>query len=193
MRVFLGAFSYFALIIGILAASDDAIKALAMVNQARQAHGVPGLAWDTGLEAYAQLWANEMASGRSRFEHAQGPNRPSQGENLYEQSAGQCDAAYDNPLQTGMHAWLSQEHFYTGQPITTGHEPWLHWVFVVYHDEDRMCEGVCLVGAIQVLRCVPIHARRKYRWAEAVLNRTVTEYTLTGRKFHVIDVKEGLE
>ncbi|KAG6089152.1 hypothetical protein E4U31_005565 [Claviceps sp. LM219 group G6] len=186
MRTFVGAFSCFALVIGILAASDDAIKALAMVNQARQAHGVPGLAWDTGLEAYAQFWANEMASGRSRFEHAQGPNRPSQGENLYEQSAGQCDAAYDNPLQTGMHAWLSQEHFYTGQPITTGHEPWLHWVFVVYDDEDRMCEGVCLVGAIQVLRCVPFHARRKYRWAEAVLNRTVTGHTLTERKFYVM-------
>ncbi|KAG6034864.1 hypothetical protein E4U41_006344 [Claviceps citrina] len=128
MKFSLGAYSCLAFSVhGILAGSDDAIQALAMVNQARQAKGVKPLAWDAGLVAYAQYWANEMASGRHPFEHAQGPNRPSQGENLYEQSAGQCDAAYDSPLQTGMHAWLSQEHLYTGQPITTGHEPWLHW------------------------------------------------------------------
>ncbi|KAG6007160.1 hypothetical protein E4U21_006263 [Claviceps maximensis] len=127
MIPFMGVFLCFALASGILAGSDDASKALAMVNQARQAKGIRPLAWDAGLVAYAQYWADEMASGRRAFEHAQGPDRPSQGENLYEQSAGQCDAAYDNPMQTGMHAWLSQEHLYTGQPITTGHEPWLHW------------------------------------------------------------------
>lgn len=127
MKFLLGAYLCSVLANGVFAGSDDAVNALAMVNLARQAKGIQPLAWDTGLAAYAQYWANEMASGRHPFEHAQGPNRPSQGENLYEQSAGQCDAAYDNPLQTGMHAWLSQEHLYTGQPITTGHESWLHW------------------------------------------------------------------
>ncbi|KAG5993961.1 hypothetical protein E4U54_003230 [Claviceps lovelessii] len=130
MKFSLRAYSCFALINGILAGSDDASKAFAMVNQARQAKGIQPLTWDAGLVAYAQYWANEMASGRRAFGHAQGPDRPSQGENLFEESAGQCDAAYENPLQTGMHAWLSQEHLYTGQPITTGHEPWLHWGMV---------------------------------------------------------------
>ncbi|KAG5952080.1 hypothetical protein E4U53_001681 [Claviceps sorghi] len=127
MKFLLGTCSCFAFVSGILAGSDDANRALAMVNQARQSKGIRPLVWDSGLAAYAQYWANEMATGRRPFEHAQGPDRPSQGENLYEESAGQCDAAYDNPLQTGMHAWLSQERLYTGQPITTGHEPWLHW------------------------------------------------------------------
>ncbi|QUC18671.1 uncharacterized protein UV8b_02912 [Ustilaginoidea virens] len=110
-----------------LAQSGDTIRALAIVNQARQAKGVQPLVWDANLTVYAQLWANEMASGRRPFEHAQGAYRPNQGENLYEQTAGQCDVAYDNPLQAAVHAWLSQEHLYNNQPIMTGHEPWLHW------------------------------------------------------------------
>lgn len=109
------------------AGSNDPSAALTIVNQARQAKGLQPLSWDVNLKAYAQLWANEMGTGRQPFEHAPPSYRPSQGENLYEQSNGQCDAAYDNPLQTAMHAWLSQERLYTGQPITTGHEPWLHW------------------------------------------------------------------
>ena len=115
----------------VIAAPDDPNNTLAIVNQARQARGVPPLIWDVNLTMYAQFWAGEMASGRQPFAHASGIYRPNQGENLYEQSAGQCDAAYDNPLQTGMRAWLSQERLYTGQPITTGHEPWLHWCEII--------------------------------------------------------------
>lgn len=109
------------------AGSDDPIAALTIVNQARAAKGLQPLLWDVNLKTYAQFWADEMASGRLPFEHAPAAYRPGQGENLYEQSAGQCDAAYNNPIQTAMRAWLSQEHLYTGQPITTGQEPWLHW------------------------------------------------------------------
>jgi uncharacterized protein YkwD len=98
-----------------------------MVNQARMAKGVQRLTWDDNLRTYAQLWANDMASGRRPFEHAPPPYRPGQGENMFELSTGQCDAAYGNPLQTAMRAWLSQERLYAGRPITTGHEPWLHW------------------------------------------------------------------
>lgn len=107
--------------------NDDMNKAIATLNQARQAKGVQPLAWDANLAAYAQFWANEMASGKAPFSHASGQYRPDQGENLYEEGAGQCDSTYDNPLQTAMRAWLSQERLYNNQPITTGHEPWLHW------------------------------------------------------------------
>ncbi|KEY66154.1 hypothetical protein S7711_05324 [Stachybotrys chartarum IBT 7711] len=68
-----------------------------------------------------------MASGRETFHHASGPYRPSQGEVIYEHSAGQCDSTYDNPLVSGMTAWLSQAPLYDNKPITTGQEPWLHW------------------------------------------------------------------
>lgn len=110
-----------------LSQNDDRSLAYSIVNQARQAKGVQPLAWSPDLAAYAQFWANQMASGLKPFSHATGPYRPQQGEVLYEQQSGQCDTAYDNPLQTAMHAWLSQEVLYDNQPITTGHEHWLHW------------------------------------------------------------------
>ncbi|OAA48719.1 Basic form of pathogenesis- protein 1 [Metarhizium rileyi] len=107
--------------------NEDPNAALTIVNQARQAKGIQPLVWNDNLETYAQFWANEMGSGRQPFAHAPISYRPNQGENMYEQSSGQYDSRYDNPLQTAMRAWLSQEHLYTGQPVTTGHEPWLHW------------------------------------------------------------------
>ncbi|KND95218.1 Pathogenesis-related protein 1B [Tolypocladium ophioglossoides CBS 100239] len=114
---------------GCLASSqnDDLNYAIGLVNQARQAQGLQPLSWDPNLAAYAQFWANEMASGQQPFAHATGQYRPNQGENLYERASGQCDSAYENPVQTAMRAWLAQASLYNGQPITTGHEPWLHW------------------------------------------------------------------
>lgn len=108
-------------------ASEDLGYALGMVNEARDALGIQPLSWDTTLAAYAQYWADAMASGQQPFAHATGQLRPDQGENLYEGASGQCDAAYDNPVQTAMRAWLNQASLYNDQPITTGHEPWLHW------------------------------------------------------------------
>lgn len=107
--------------------NDDLNYAIGLVNQARQAQGLHPLSWDPNLAAYAQFWANEMASGQQPFAHATGQYRPDQGENLYERASGQCDSAYENPVQTAMRAWLAQASLYNGQPITTGHEPWLHW------------------------------------------------------------------
>ena len=107
--------------------NDDLSYALAMVNRARMARGLRPLSWDPDLAAYAQVWANEMASGQQPYAHATGPYRPNQGENLYRRASGQCDGAYENPVQTAMRAWLAEGYLYGGQPITTGHEPWLHW------------------------------------------------------------------
>lgn len=106
---------------------EDLSRAFATLNQARLHNGVKPLSWSPDLAAYAQLWANMMASGQVPFEHASGPYRPEQGEVLYVQQAGQCDASYDTPIQSAMHAWLAQETLYDGKPIKTGHEPWLHW------------------------------------------------------------------
>lgn len=119
-------------IVGVAAAravaqADDLNLAFAALNQARLLNGVKPLNWSPDLTAYAQLWVNMMASGQVRFEHATGPYRPGQGEVLYVQTAGQCDVSYDIPFQSAMHAWLSQGPLYDGKPITTGHEPWLHW------------------------------------------------------------------
>lgn len=119
---------YFALLwTGVLSQSDDAIKAVAMINQARQTKGLQPLAWHPDLATYAQFWAERMGSNQEPFHHASGQLRPSQGETLYQEQSTQCDPAYDTPLQSAVNDWLGQALLYTGQPITTGQEPWLHF------------------------------------------------------------------
>lgn len=68
-----------------------------------------------------------MAAGLQPFGHASGQIRLQQGEVIYQQQFGQCDAAYDTPLQAGTRVWLAQASLYNDQPITTGQEHWLHW------------------------------------------------------------------
>lgn len=109
------------------AQSDNLVSAFNMVNQARGERLVKPLSWSPDLAAYAQLWANLMASGQVPFQHADGAYRPSQGEVLYVQEASGCHLSYDAPFQSAMHAWLAQAPLYDNKPITTGHEPWLHW------------------------------------------------------------------
>ncbi|KAL6809450.1 hypothetical protein GGI42DRAFT_317929 [Trichoderma sp. SZMC 28013] len=115
-----------------LAQADDRALALSLINQARQAQGIQPLVWNTNLASYAQYWANIMAAGQQPFSHAQGTYRPQQGETLFEYQSTQCDAAYDNPLQTAAHTWLAQASLYNGMPITDGHEPWLHWCMYLW-------------------------------------------------------------
>lgn len=109
------------------AQSDDANKAVAMINQARQSKGLQPLIWHPDLATYAQYWADRMGSNQEPFHHASGQLRPSQGETLFQEQSTQCDPAYDTPLQSGVTDWLSQEPLYNGQPISTGQEPWLHY------------------------------------------------------------------
>lgn len=111
----------------VTAQSDDLVSAFNMVNAARAEKLVKPLSWNADLAAYAKLWANLIASGKVPFEHATGDFRPQQGEVLYVQEATGCHPTYDAPFQSGMHAWLAQAPLYNNQPITTGHEPWLHW------------------------------------------------------------------
>ncbi|EGX90663.1 SCP-like extracellular [Cordyceps militaris CM01] len=111
----------------ISAQTDDLVAAFNMVNQARIERFVPPLSWNADLAAYSQLWANLLASNQVPFQHAAGAYRPSQGEVLYVQEASGCHPSYDAPFQSAMHAWLAQAPLYDNKPITTGHEPWLHW------------------------------------------------------------------
>lgn len=107
--------------------ADDLSLAFSMVNQARQTKGLQPLTWNPDLAAYAQYWANQMGAGLQPFSHAPPQLRPEQGENIYTHQSGQCDTAFDTPVQTGMYTWLAQESLYDGQPVTTGHEPWMHF------------------------------------------------------------------
>ena len=174
MKLFRGTTSLALLATICLASSqdNDLNYAIGLVNQARQAQGLRPLSWDPDLAAYAQFWANEMASGRQPFAHATGQYRPYQGENLYQRASGQCDGAYEYPVQTAMRAWLAQQSLYSGQPITTGREPWLHWctacsapvetaassllthnssVYVVDNHPHRLRESLRYLGGVQGL------------------------------------------
>ncbi|KAH7163112.1 CAP domain-containing protein [Dactylonectria estremocensis] len=82
--------------------ADDRSLALEMVNKAREAQGVAPLTWNSDLAAYAQFWALQMGVGAQPFSHAPSQLRPQQGENIYEHQSGQCDAAFDTPLQTAV-------------------------------------------------------------------------------------------
>lgn len=123
--------SYLVLLLFVLcaaaAAGNDTILAFEMLNQARANQGLQPMGWSLTLAAYADFWANEMASGREPFSHASGAYRPGQGENLYEEQSTECNPATSTPLETAMGVWLAQSVLYDGQPITTGQEPWLHW------------------------------------------------------------------
>lgn len=88
--------------------ADDLALAINMVNQARQSQGIPLLAWNPDLAAYAQFWANMMGAGQHNFSHAPPEYRPQQGETVYTHQSGQCDGAFDNPLQTAMWAWIAE-------------------------------------------------------------------------------------
>ena len=106
---------------------QDLGQAMDVVNRARAGQNVQPLSWSADLAAYAQLWANEMASGREPFEHSSGAYRPGQGENLYEAESTQCSDIDQAPMTAAMEAWLAQGASYDGQPVATGEETWLHW------------------------------------------------------------------
>lgn len=115
--------------------SDDISAAIGKINQARQTRGLQPLAWNGDLAAYAAFWANQMATGAVPFGHASGPYRPDQGETLFERQSTQCDLAYDTPLLTAANAWLAEGSNWNGQPISSGHESWLHWCMYSFFSE----------------------------------------------------------
>ncbi|KAK5990731.1 Pathogenesis-related protein 1B [Cladobotryum mycophilum] len=117
---------------------SDQSRSFDILNQARTDVGVQMLAWSPDLAAYAQYWANEMATDRQPFAHATGPYRPQQGETLYEQQSGQCHISYDTPLETAIRAWIGQAALYDGHPVTTGREPWLHWSQCVWSGSTQV-------------------------------------------------------
>lgn len=73
------------------AANPFARRLLAVHNQARDAAGVPRLAWSNELAREALAWAKVLA-GKGRMEHASETVRRGKGENLWMGSAGYYSA-----------------------------------------------------------------------------------------------------
>ncbi len=109
-----------------------AIELLEAHNEARDAVGVPRLAWSNRLAREAQEWAQELAR-QGRMVHADRSNRNGAGENLWMGSAGRYSA------QTMVDGFIAeQRHFTSGtfpQVSTTGN--WRdvgHYTQVIWRD-----------------------------------------------------------
>lgn len=92
---------------------QEANRVVRMHNDARAAAGVKTkLVWNNTLAAFAQQWANHLAS-TSSFKHRpnNGPWKQKYGENL---------AAYGgaNHLVNGIQLWINEKKFYNGQAVT---------------------------------------------------------------------------
>jgi hypothetical protein len=70
---------------GSMVAKEDAQSGLDFHNKIRKDVSVPPLQWSTELAAFAQLWANKLASGGCKLEHRPSSGKWAQlyGENIY--------------------------------------------------------------------------------------------------------------
>jgi hypothetical protein len=92
----------------------DAQTALDFHNKVRKDVGVPPLQWSTELSAFAQLWANKLASDGCKLEHRPGNGQWAQlyGENIYFGTAKGLSAL------DASKAWYNEIKDYTGEKLT---------------------------------------------------------------------------
>ncbi|CAI5488933.1 unnamed protein product [Closterium sp. Naga37s-1] len=83
-------------------------------NKARQEVGVPDLAWDDGVAATAQEWANELASKGCPLEHG---GAEGLGQNLYWLSPAGLTPEED---RGAVQSWVEEKADWTPSPIPDG-------------------------------------------------------------------------
>ncbi|CAI5497099.1 unnamed protein product [Closterium sp. Naga37s-1] len=83
-------------------------------NKARQEVGVPDLAWDDGVAATAQEWANELASKGCPLEHG---GAEGLGQNLYWLSPAGLTPQED---RGAVQSWVEEKADWTPSPIPDG-------------------------------------------------------------------------
>jgi len=114
--------------------AKDAQLVLDHHNRVRKEVGVPPLTWSKELAAFAQQWADQLAS-TGKFEHR--PNN-SYGENIFIGSGGYTvlDASKD---------WYSEKKGYTyskiGDDLSAG-----HYTQMVWKNTKQMGVGVAIAG-----------------------------------------------
>jgi pathogenesis-related protein 1 len=110
-------------------------------NQYRAEVGVPPLAWSPRLAAWAQDWADHLASSGCAFEHRS--DNP-YGENL---AAGPAESY---GVAEGVKAWYSEKQDYPGGPLRA--DTWgLHYTQMVWRSTTKVgcgkasCNGNLIV------------------------------------------------
>ncbi|CAI5988120.1 unnamed protein product [Closterium sp. NIES-64] len=94
--------------------SVDAAVILEEHNNARREVGVPDLAWDDGVAAAAQEWANHLASINCPLEHG---GAEGLGQNLYWLSPAGLTSEED---RGAVQAWVDEKVDWTPNPIPDG-------------------------------------------------------------------------
>lgn len=113
-------------------------------NKVRADVGLGPLRWDNGLAAFAQQWADHLASTQCRMKHRQ-PN--DYGENLFQGTAGHYTAL------DASKAWAEEKKDYRGGVIKEKNaKPVGHYTQMVWRDTKKvgcgeaMCNGTLLVA-----------------------------------------------
>ncbi|CAI5474208.1 unnamed protein product [Closterium sp. Yama58-4] len=109
----------------------DVAAILEVHNKARQEVGVPDLAWDDGVAATAQDWANQLAGRGCPMEHG---GAEGLGQNLYWRAPAGLTPEED---RMAVQAWVDERADWTPSPIPDGcadGKMCLHYTQVVWRD-----------------------------------------------------------
>ncbi|CAI5964520.1 unnamed protein product [Closterium sp. NIES-64] len=104
-------------------------------NKARQEVGVPDLAWDDGVAATSQEWANELASKGCPLEHG---GAEGLGQNLYWLSPARLTPEED---RGAVQSWVEEKADWTPSPIPdrcADGKMCGHYTQVVWHDTTHV-------------------------------------------------------
>ena len=112
-------------------------------NKVRHDVGVGPLRWSPRLAAYAQRWADELASTTCRMQHRA---RPRFGENLFIGTAGHYRAVH------AAKAWEEEKPLYKGGALTKSNwKPAGHYTQMIWRNTERVgcgeaqCKGMLMV------------------------------------------------
>jgi pathogenesis-related protein 1 len=97
-------------------------------NEVRSKVGVPGLKWSRELAAYAQEWADHLASLGCALEHRppSGQGKHNYGENIY------TGPSSPESLAEAVATWESEKSFYRGQPLSASDLRAMHYTQMVW-------------------------------------------------------------
>jgi pathogenesis-related protein 1 len=127
----------------------DAQKALDFHNKARKDVGTKALTWSAELAAYAQAWADDLASRECAFEHRSGEKKErGYGENIFmgngrDYTALDASSSWYSEIKDYVHGPLNSSNWYN-----TG-----HYTQVVWSNTTEVGAGTatCKSGAIIIV------------------------------------------
>ena len=125
---------------------EEAQEALDFHNRIRKEVGVSSLLWSTELSAFAQLWANKLATEGCKLEHRPTSGKWAQmyGENIY------FGTAKGLTPQDASKAWYAEIKDYSGEKLTTKNFLKVaHYTQMVWQTTTKLGMGksTCLSGA----------------------------------------------